>query len=214
MFYPIILLNTLGKLIENVIGEKYHSIAFNLICLEWIKGLQTSILAFDIIQFFPSLNHQLLSLIMDKAGFNSRISLFFSNYSINRKTQYMWNNFVFPFFNPNVGIRQESALSPILSTFYITLIFHIFEKRLKNLFHNSSISFLSFVNDSLFIFQEKSFEKSNVFLFCSYNIISPLFYQFRLMVKHEKSEVFHFFRSTKNFSFSPLDLSSLKRPIL
>ena len=88
----------------------------------------------------------------------------------------MWNNFVSPFFNPNVGIRQGLALYSILSTFYITLIFHIFEKRLKNLFHNSSISFLSFVNNSLFIFQEKSFEKSNAFLFCSYNIILPLFY--------------------------------------
>ena len=102
---------------------------------------------------------------MDKAGFNSRISLFFSNYLINRKTQYMWKNFVSSFFNANVGVRQGSALSPILSTFYIILIFHIFEKRLKNLFHNSSIPFLSFVSNSLFILQEKSFEKSNAFFF-------------------------------------------------
>ena len=75
----------------------------------------------------------------------------------------MWKNFVSSFFNANVGVRQGSALSPILSTFYIILIFHIFEKMLKNLFHNSSIPFLSFVSNSLFILQEKSFEKSNTF---------------------------------------------------
>ena len=173
-----------------------------------------STLAFDIIQFFPLLNHQLLPLIMDKAGFNSRISLFFSNYLINRKTQYMWKKFVSSFFNANVGVRQGSALSPVLSTFYIILIFHIFEKRLKNLFHNSSIPFLSFVSNSLFILQEKSFEKSNAFFFCSYNIISPLFDQFRLMVKHEKSEVFHLSRSTKNFSPFFLNLSFSRGPIL
>ena len=43
----------------------------------------------------------------------------------------MWNNFVFPFFNIDVGIDQGSALSPILSVLYITSIFHIFEKRSK-----------------------------------------------------------------------------------
>jgi len=44
-----------------------------------------STLAFDIAQFFPSLNHQLLLLILNKAKFNPRISLFFSNYLIDKK---------------------------------------------------------------------------------------------------------------------------------
>jgi len=96
---------------------------------------------------------------MDKAGFNSRISLFFSNYLTDRKTQYMRNNFISPFFNTDVDVDQESALSPILSTLYITPIFHIFEKRSKNISYNSSISFLSFVDNNIFILQEKSFKK-------------------------------------------------------
>ena len=223
IFCSIILLNTLRKLIEKVIRERlqYHSIASNfvhsnqldelkqystidtdivlthLIHSEQVKGFQTSTLAFDIIQFFSLLNHQLLSLIMDKAGFDFRISLFFSNHLIDRKTQYIQNNFIFPFFSIDVGVEQELALSLILSTLYIALIFHIFEKRSKNLFYNFSISFLSFVNDGPFILQEKSFEKSNAFLFCSYNIILSLFDQFGL---YGKSEVFHFSRSTNNFS--------------
>ena len=46
---------------------------------------------FDIAQFFPFLNHQLLLKITSKAGFDSQIFYFFSDYLINRQTQYMWN---------------------------------------------------------------------------------------------------------------------------
>ena len=102
-FRLIILLNTLGKLIEKVIGERFQfqllskNIIYSyqldglkqqsttdagiiltyLIYAYWIKYFSTNTLAFDIIQFFPSLNHQLLLLILDKAGFNSKISQFF-----------------------------------------------------------------------------------------------------------------------------------------
>jgi len=78
-------------------------------------------------------------------------------------------NFVFSLFNIDIGIGQDSALFPILLALYISLIFYIFEKRSKNL--NILVSFLSFVNDRFLILQGKSFEKTNTFLFCSYNII-------------------------------------------
>jgi len=38
------------------------------------------------IQIFPSLNYQLLSLIIRKAGFDPKVSHFFSNYLVERKT--------------------------------------------------------------------------------------------------------------------------------
>ena len=43
----------------------------------------------------------------------------------------MLNDFVFPFFRADVGIKQEFTLSPILSTLYIASIFHLFEKKIK-----------------------------------------------------------------------------------
>jgi len=52
----------------------------------WVRNLATSTLAFDISQFFPSLNHHLLTLILEKAGFDPRVVKFFSNYLIGRKT--------------------------------------------------------------------------------------------------------------------------------
>ena len=82
-FRPIVLLNTLGKLIERVIEERlqYHIVSNNFIHLSQLGGLKfrltidmgvtlmhiirsgwtrnylTSTFAFDIVQNFPSLNH-------------------------------------------------------------------------------------------------------------------------------------------------------------
>ena len=169
-------------------------------------------LAFDIAQFFPSLNHHLLPLILDKAGFDPKVSIFFRNYLVGRKMKYLWNNFSFPFCNVDVGVGQGSALSLILSTLYLFLIFHILEKRLKNL--KIPISFLSFVDNGLFISQHKSIQVLNVNLFCSYNIVSTLLTKFSLVVEHGKSEVFHFSRLHGNFNPPPLNLSPLRGPTL
>ena len=82
-FHPIVLLNTLGKLIEKVIAERIQfTVASNnfihpsqlgglkfksttdasvalthIFCSGWVKDKTTSTLAFNISQFFPSLNH-------------------------------------------------------------------------------------------------------------------------------------------------------------
>ena len=101
---------------------------------EWVKNLSTSTLAFDIAQFFPFLNHQLLFLILDKTGLNYKISTFFKNYLTERKTKYLWNDFISPSFNINVGVGQGSALSPIIFAFYLSPIFFSLENHLKILF--------------------------------------------------------------------------------
>jgi len=93
----------------------------------WIRNLATSTLAFDISQFFPLLNHCLLTLILKKVGFDLRVVKFFSNYLVGRKTQYFWNSFSSPFFNIDVGVSQGSALSPILSALYLSPLLHILE---------------------------------------------------------------------------------------
>ena len=184
-FCPIVLLNILGKLIEKAIAErlqltvaannfihpcqlcglKFKSTAnagialMHIIQSGWIKGKSTSTLAFDISQFFPSLNHCLLVLILEKAGLDSKVTNFFANYLVRRSTKYLWNNFISPSFMVNVGVGQGSALSPILSTLYLSPLIYILEKRFKNL--NLPISILSFVDDGLFIVQNKSFSASN-----------------------------------------------------
>jgi len=144
-------------------------------------------------------------LILRKAGCNMKISLFFSDYLVNRKTYYLWNSFTSSFFSVDIGVGQGLALSPILSALFIALIFHIFRKRIKNL--NIPVSFLLFIDDGLFISQKKSFANTNANLFCSYNIMSLLLDQFGLVVEHEKTENFHFSRLYGIFNSLVLDLS-------
>jgi len=174
-FCSIVLLNTLGKLIEKVIAErlqftvvsnnfihlsqlrglKFKSTADTGITLTyivrsgWAKGKATSSLAFDIFQFFPSLNHCFLVLILEKASLDPKIVSFFSNYLTQRSTKYLWNNFLSPPFEVNVRVEQGSALFLILSSLYFSLLLFILENRFKNL--NILISILSFVDNGLFI---------------------------------------------------------------
>jgi len=82
-FHPIVLLNTLGKLIKNVVAERLQFIVTNnnfiylsqldelkfksttdasialthIVQSGWVKNKTMSTLAFNISQFFPSLNH-------------------------------------------------------------------------------------------------------------------------------------------------------------
>ena len=174
-FRPIVLLNTLGKLIEKVVAERLQFLVMSnefihpsqlgglkfkstsdagialthIIQSGWTKGKTTSTLAFNISQFFPSLNHRLLTLILDKAGLEPKATAFLANYLVRRKTNYLWNNFSSPLFDVNVRVGQRSALSPILLLLYLSLFLYILENRLKNL--NIPVSFLSFVDDGLII---------------------------------------------------------------
>ena len=175
LYCPIVLLNTIGKLFKKMIGEwlQFHIISNNfiypsqlgglkqrstmdvgvtlthIIQSEWVKNLSTSTLVLNIAQFFPSLNHQLLSLILNKMGLNYKISMFFKNYLVGRKTKYLWNDFVSPSFNINIGVGQGSALSPILSALYLSPLFLSLENCLKIL--KISISIISFVDNGLLI---------------------------------------------------------------
>ena len=233
-FRPIVLLNTLGKLIEKVVtdrlqfmvvrnnfihpsqlgGLKFKSttdagIALtHIVWSEWAKEKSTSSLAFYILQFFPSLNHKLLVWILEKAGLNLRVLSFFVNYLVKRRTSYMWITFSSSMFDVNVRVGQGSALSPILSSWYLTPFLYILEKRLKNL--KIPISILSFVDNGLIITQNKSFDVSNSQLYCSYNVLSKLLDSFSLIIKHSKTEIFHFSRSQDFFNLPPLNLSPLR----
>ena len=121
----------------------------HIIRLGWAKGKSTSSLTFDILQFFLSLNHKLLILILEKAGLDPKVMSFFANYLVRRRTSYIWNDFSSPMFDINVRVDQGSALSPILLSLYLTLFLYILENWLKNL--KIPISILSFVDDSLII---------------------------------------------------------------
>ena len=140
-----------------------------------MKHLYTSTLTFDIIQFFSFLNHQLLSMILTKVDFDSKIFWFFSDYLINRQTQYVWNYFTSPFFRADIDVGQRSTLSSILSAFYIASIFYILEKRTKNLSISILIFFLLLFLTMVFVFLRKKISKNRTQIFF---VVIVLFFLF------------------------------------
>ena len=154
----------------------------------------------------------MLILSLAKVGLDLKVTFFFEDFLVKRKTNYTWNKFSSPTFEINVGVGQGSALSPILSAFYLSPLLYILEKQLKTL--NIPVSLLSFVDDGLFISQNKSIDISYSQLFCSYNVLSGLLNKFGLNIEHSKTEMFHFNRSHGTFNPPPLDLSPIGGPVL
>ena len=113
-FRPIVLLNTLGKLIEKMIANqlqwdatKYgllHPLQFggvrgnstedagsyitHAVRVGWQRGLKTSVVTIDFAQFFPSLNHGVLLGVLRQMGFATHLIRFFESYLVDRYTRY------------------------------------------------------------------------------------------------------------------------------
>ena len=87
--------------------------------------------------------------IICKVGLDTQVVNFFSNYLIDRKTNYLWNSFSSSIFNIDVEVGQSLALSPILLALYLLPFLYILEKHLKNL--KIPISIISFMDDCIFI---------------------------------------------------------------
>jgi hypothetical protein len=68
--------------------------------------------AFDLAQFFPSINHDVLLSILDKQGFVPEVVVFFRSYLVDRFTLYAWDNDLSLEFPSSIGVGQGSALSP------------------------------------------------------------------------------------------------------
>jgi len=185
----------------------------HFICTDWAKECHTSIIAFDIAQFFLSLNHDFLFLCLAKAGLNTNILKFFKSYHFNRSIIYTWNNFISQKFTTSIGISQGLALSPILSAIYLVPIIKTFKKKIKNLKKKISTDILFFIDNSLLISQEKSYELFSTFLLSSYNMISKILSDTGLVIEHDKSEVFHFIR-VHNPPNPSINLISVSGPIL
>ncbi|PPQ94726.1 hypothetical protein CVT25_009110 [Psilocybe cyanescens] len=216
-FRPIVLLNTVGKLIEKMLSNRiqfdgvasdvFHPnqiggihqrstedaglILTHMVRAGWAKGLKTSIIAFDVAQFFPSLNHEVLMAILRKLGFSDNVVKFFSHYLVGRSTQYAWGDFISDLRQVDVGVGQGSALSPVLSALYLTLIMRLFE--LDPLTRGCFL--LSYVDNGTLVVQSKSLLDNCEALKRAYSVIFELFKKFGLALEHNKSEVFHFDQS-------------------
>ncbi|KAJ3520538.1 hypothetical protein NMY22_g12711 [Coprinellus aureogranulatus] len=227
VFRPIVLLNTLGKLLEKLISKrfqfdmiKYDLVDPNqmggvrqrstedaglflthLVRTGWVKGYHTSVVAFDITQFFPSINHQFLLAVLRKQGFHPKVATFFASYLVQRFTRYAWNNFVSDPMQADVGVGQGSALSPVLSALVVAPIMKLY--RIKEVGLGTTL--ITFVDDGTIAAQTDSIEMNCRMLYHAYAFIHALFTAAGLVLEHDKSEAFHFTRACSGAD-RPIDL--------
>nr|BAB32470.1 Pol-like protein Pol-2 [Tricholoma matsutake] len=226
-FRPIVLLNTLGKLVEKMLSRRlqFDGVAHeafeqnqfggvaqrstedagiyltHLVRAGWAKGLKTSVVAFDITQFFPSLNHQVLLEIISRSGFPAQVVNFFRSYLVGRKMTYKWNAFSSGPFTADVGVGQGSALSPVLSALYLTPIMKLFRRSDIG----RDVDLMSYVDDGTLIARSPQLEDNIPLLKTAYGWIFQAFTSLGLVLKHNKSEIFHFSRA-RRFTPLPIDL--------
>ena len=148
-FRPIALLNTIGKLMTKVLAKQlqFDGIAHGLfhlgqfggvtkhattdvgvILMDIIsqnrdRGFHTSVLAIDIAQFFPSMDHEVIVYLLGKLSFHRKICNVVANFLRDRQTSYTWDGISSEaHFNCSNGVPQGDPLSPVLSALYLSLI--------------------------------------------------------------------------------------------
>ncbi|CAA7262567.1 unnamed protein product [Cyclocybe aegerita] len=213
-FRPSVLLITFSKLIEKMIASSiqfdavkhdiFHPnqlggirqrstedaglILTHLVRAGWVKGLQTSMLAFDIAQFFPSINHEMFMAVLCKQGFSPILVDFFASYLVGHSTVYCWNTFQSDLQSTDVGVGHGSALLPVISGLFIAPVMKLFYIKAALL----NMTLLSFVDNGTILAQSKQLDDNNVGLRKAYKIIYLLFVAFALVLEHDKTKLFHF----------------------
>ncbi len=215
-FRPIVLLNTLGKLIEKMIANRcqfdmidldlVHPNQFggvrqrstedagayltHLVRAGWARGLKTSVIAFDIAQFFPSLNHEFLLAAMRKQGFSPGVIWFFESYLVRRFTSYCWNNFKSDPMQADVGWGKALASLPSCRLCTLLPVMKLYDIRASEFLDTT---LLSYVDDGTIITQSRHLGVNMTVLKSAYGVIFDLFTRAGLALEHSKTELFHFF---------------------
>ena len=215
-YHPITLLNTLGKLLTKILAnrlqhdaaehgllhrdqfggiQKHSTINAGLSLMDFIskhreRGWHTSVCAVDVVQFFPSLSHEVMTRILERLGFPQAFVTLIKSYFSNRVTSYKWDSAQSKDYNFSLGTPQGDCLSPILSALYISVtIRRIFPETMPP----ASTRCLFFVDDGALITASPSLQ-TNVDVLCLYLLLLlQALSDIGLQVEASKTKLIHFF---------------------
>ena len=145
----------------------------HLVCAGWAKGVKTSVVAFDIAQFFPSINHKMLLAILCIQGFSPLLLKFFKSYLVEWFTIYKWNDFLLQPMQADTGVGQGSALSPVLLALFVAPVMRLYIIRAEQ--QGLKTTLLLYVDDGTVAAQSKSLHLNNDTLQKAYVILFTLF---------------------------------------
>ena len=176
----------------------------------WKEGLVTSMLGFDVTQFFPSVNHDLLIRIMSRAGFSHKLCEFTSAYFGPRTSSFVFKGDVSPTFDcPSVGVGQGSSLSPTFSALYLAPAIHAVHSTTSV---TSTFGLQFYVDDGNLTASSTSTETTCHILRIAYHALERQLSKLGLIIEHDKDELIHFPPPRKqphlphDFDPRPLDL--------
>ena len=215
-YRPIALLNTLGKLLTKIIAnrlqfdaaahsllhegqcggvQKHATIDAGLALLDFIntnreRGWHVSACAIDIAQFFPSLNHHAVTLVLSKLGFAPTLVELLSSYFHDRVTVYKWDTACSKPYDFSMGTLQGDCLSPIVSALYLsvaikTVFPHIFPPR--------PVRCLFFVDDGVLYTASNSLTRNVRVLSSTLLQLLTTIGFLGLQIEPSKTELIHFF---------------------
>ena len=214
-FRPIALLNTIGKLMTKVLAKrlqfdgiahglfhpgqfggvtKHATMDVGVILMDIIsqnrdRGFHTSVLAVNITQFFPSMDHEVIVYLLGKLGFHRKICSVVANFLRDCQTLYMWDGISSEaHFDCSNGVPQGDPLSPVLLVLYLSLIIkHVLPWDKDN--HTNA---LFFIDDGMLICSSASLNDNVALLALLYTKLLHFLESAGLTVEHTKSELKHF----------------------
>ena len=220
-YRPIALLNTLGKLLTKIIAnrmqydaaaftllhegqcvQKHATIDAGLVLLDFIntnceRGWHTSVCAINVAQFFPSLDHGAVTVILAKLGFPTTLVNLMASYFTSRMTSYRWDTATSQPYNFSMGTPQGNCLSPIISALFLSVA-------IKNVFPHSSppkpTRCLFFVDDGALYTASPSLSENVRVLASFLMLLLKSLANIGLSIEPSKTELIHFFAFQLNAS--------------
>jgi ribonuclease HI len=163
------------------------------------EGFHTSCLAFDIAQFFPSVNHAFLMRTLERLGFHPDLCAFFGDYLQGRRTRFRLNGELSDPFDASIGVGQGSALSPILASLAIVPVLHGITKLLDPPSSAGWNSSLVYVDDGHLAVSSPTLQGNVTTLARIYPQVVDLFLRAGILTEHDKLELMHFPRPTSAY---------------